>query len=56
LKVWLGEVADLETQTERVNKLRALKFNLGGMWWVLILVSVVELGLGIVFCLMGGWS
>jgi len=55
LKDWLSGIAELDTQTERVKKLRAIELCFGGTWLVWILICVVELGLGIALCLIGGW-
>jgi hypothetical protein len=55
LKIWLGDIAKLENHADRVNQLRSIKFNFGGMWWALILIFFVELGLGVALYFFGGW-
>lgn len=55
LKEWLEKIAALDSQAERVKRLRIVRWSFGGMWWALILMLVGELSLGIALTLMGGW-
>jgi hypothetical protein len=55
LDKWLSKIATLPTHTEQVKELRAVKFSFGGMWWALILISLIEIALGVVLYFYGGW-
>lgn len=55
LRNWLDEIAALDSQAERVKRLRVVRWSFGGMWWALILMLAGEIGIGVALSLFGGW-
>lgn len=53
---WLEEIAALDAQSERVRSMRQVRPQFGGMWWAFLVAVAVEIGLGLVFWLVAGWS